>query len=186
MRATVDIGQTGLRIKLPNTELIKLDHGSRHLSIPGVAETTGQAIANGIRGAGIRNEPQDPLEISVGTTGFAPAGARQMAAILIRDLGAHTVTVASDIVTAHLAAHRENYDGITVIAGTGLAVCAHSPDAGFRVLASTGWLLGDLGGGYAIGAQGLRSALRFEDRAGGSRLLYDLACSTFGSVRGGL
>lgn len=73
--------------------------------------------------------------------------------------------------------------GIAVIAGTGSVALARSVAAGRHTLkGGWGWLMGDQGGGFAIGLAGLRAAARADDGTGPPTELNDRLCSALGAA----
>lgn len=73
--------------------------------------------------------------------------------------------------------------GIAVIAGTGSVALARSVAADRHTLkGGWGWLMGDQGGGFAIGLAGLRAAARADDGTGPSTELGDRLCAALGAA----
>lgn len=179
----IDVGQTGIRILDFQGCLRDLPHAALHLNLPGAAETLAEALVDYIQ------EDEDfanakPLRIAMSVTGFSRHGARELLNRLCAALPIERAVVTSDLIATHLSAHDQEI-GVTLIAGTGLTALASSP-RDVRVLGGTGWLLGDIGGGFWIGSSGLREALNFDDGTGGSRYLHEAALNRFGSLRDAL
>jgi glucosamine kinase len=77
----------------------------------------------------------------------------------------HTLVLASDALAA-LATGTLGSGGIGLIAGTGVVAVAKGRSGGPIRRGGWGWLLGDEGGGFWIGLQGLRAAARHLDGTG--------------------
>lgn len=72
--------------------------------------------------------------------------------------------------------------GIAVIAGTGSVALARSVIAHRHVLAGGwGWLMGDQGGGFAMGVAALRAAALDSDGTGPPTVLGELLCDALGT-----
>ena len=81
----------------------------------------------------------------------------------LRDSGvAHLVVVGSDVEAAHADAFGTG-PGVLLVAGTGSAVRAVDPRGEVVTVGGWGALLGDEGGGYGIGLDGIRAVLRSAD-----------------------
>ena len=88
------------------------------------------------------------------------------------------VWLADDAVTAHAGALSLGW-GVSVTAGTGVACLAVPPDGAPRVIGGHGYLLGDEGGAFWIGREGLRAVLRAADGRGPSTALAGPASQRF-------
>ncbi|MCB7135857.1 N-acetylglucosamine kinase [Cellulosimicrobium marinum] len=126
---------------------------------------------------------------AVGATGLAtlvrdPA---ELHRALHDRLGPHgtglRTAVAADALTAHLGA-LGGRGGAVVAVGTGAIALGTDLRATWHRVDGWGHLLGDLGAGSWIGAQGLQAAVAAHDgrAAGGSRALLDAATARFGPV----
>ncbi len=181
----IDAGQSGARYVLSRPD------GSR-LTWTGPGVPAGVTAAAAIRGLLFNSvwERRGALDVDrivsvgAGVTGFH-AGAQGAAAAALPDwsgrLGTRQLLVADDAVTSYVGALGES-DGAVVAAGTGVTVLAcREGSAAVRV---NGWgsTLGDEGGGYWIGQQGLRSAYRSIDGRAGSPDLAELARTSFGDL----
>jgi N-acetylglucosamine kinase-like BadF-type ATPase len=180
----VDAGQSGSRFLLVRSD------GSR-------AAWTGRGLPSGVSpivalgGFLLENACRTDLlgsdrivGVGAGMTGFH-AGVHGLAASLLpawsQRLGAHELRLADDAVTSYLGALGDR-DGAVVAAGTGVTVLARgSRTPAVRV---NGWgpTLGDEGGGYWVGQEGLRSAYRYLDGRTGSEQLAELARESFGDL----
>ncbi|MER7053367.1 MULTISPECIES: BadF/BadG/BcrA/BcrD ATPase family protein [unclassified Streptomyces] len=122
--------------------------------------------------------------VVVGAAGLATLGDALRAELpdaLARELGARTVALVADAVTAYVGALGTR-PGAVVAAGTGLIATGTDLTRWHR---ADGWghLLGDCGGGAWIGRAGLEAALRAHDgRRGGSVPLLARAEERFGPV----
>jgi N-acetylglucosamine kinase-like BadF-type ATPase len=92
------------------------------------------------------------------------------------------VAVTSDVVAAHAGAFGGG-PGVVLAVGTGAVALAVGEDRGPALVDGRGYLVGDAGGGFAIGRAGLVAALRHGDgRAGGSATLAAAAQARFGPL----
>jgi glucosamine kinase len=108
-----------------------------------------------------------------------PAHADSLAERIGTAVGAAEVWVCDDAVTSHAGALSCGW-GVSVTAGTGVA-CLAVPDRGRpRIIGGHGYLLGDEGGGFWIGREGLRAALRAVEGRASPTVLRDLATERFG------
>ena len=98
--------------------------------------------------------------------GLAGAGNEQARAAVQKELLggmlAHRVVVGSDVEAAHADAFGEG-PGVLLVAGTGSIVRAVDPRGEVVTVGGWGALLGDEGGGYGIGLDGIRAVLRSAD-----------------------
>ncbi|WND39011.1 BadF/BadG/BcrA/BcrD ATPase family protein [Streptomyces sp. BB1-1-1] len=124
--------------------------------------------------------------VVVGAAGLATLGdalRAELPGALARELGARTVALVADAVTAYVGAIGPRA-GAVVAAGTGL-IATGTDLTRWRRADGWGHLLGDCGGGAWIGRAGLEAALRAHDgREGGSALLLARAEERFGPVAG--
>ncbi|MFE1025126.1 N-acetylglucosamine kinase [Streptomyces sp. NPDC058818] len=124
--------------------------------------------------------------VVVGAAGLATLGdalRAELPGALARELGARTVALVADAVTAYVGAIGPRA-GAVVAAGTGL-IATGTDLTRWRRADGWGHLLGDCGGGAWIGRAGLEAALRAHDgREGGSALLLGRAEERFGPVAG--
>ncbi|WP_345964202.1 BadF/BadG/BcrA/BcrD ATPase family protein [Streptomyces sp. BRB040] len=124
--------------------------------------------------------------VVVGAAGLATLGdalRAELPGALARELGARTVALAADAVTAYVGALGPRA-GAVVAAGTGL-IAVGTDLSRWRRADGWGHLLGDCGSGAWIGRAGLEAALRAHDgREGGSARLLARAEARFGPVAG--
>jgi glucosamine kinase len=130
------------------------------------AVTDARAAAAGFGLAGLRSD----------------AHARELTAELARRTGARVVV--GDDTDAALAGAFAGRPGIVVIAGTGSGAAGRDA-AGHTVrVGGHGFLLGDEGGGYWIGREAVRAALRAADGTGPATALTGVVERAFGSLGG--
>jgi N-acetylglucosamine kinase-like BadF-type ATPase len=96
-------------------------------------------------------------------------------------IAAPEVWVCDDSVTSHAGALSLGA-GVSLIAGTGVACLAVPPSGPPRMVGGHGYLLGDEGGGFWIGREGLRAALRAREGRGPMTGLTSLAEARFGDL----
>ncbi|ELP62287.1 BadF/BadG/BcrA/BcrD ATPase family protein [Streptomyces turgidiscabies] len=97
----------------------------------------------------------------------------------LRRLGipAHEIRIRSDIEAAFAAAPGPAgppADGLALVAGTGAVAMRIADRHCEKTVGGDGWLLGDDGGGFWIGREAVRAALRMADRRGGDTALAAL------------
>lgn len=95
-------------------------------------------------------------------------------------VGATDVLMVGDVVAAHAGALGE--PGVVVVAGTGSIALAVGPDGDSQRADGWGPLLGDAGGGYAVGRAGLRAAYEAADGRGPATVLTAYASSRLGGL----
>jgi N-acetylglucosamine kinase-like BadF-type ATPase len=108
------------------------------------------------------------------------AHADQLAAQLRARTGA--VVAVRDDTEAALAGAFRGGPGIVVIAGTGSGALGRDAAGRLARAGGHGFLLGDEGGGYWIGREAVRAALRGADRIGPPTALAGVTCSAFGDL----
>ncbi|MFJ9561363.1 BadF/BadG/BcrA/BcrD ATPase family protein [Streptomyces fuscichromogenes] len=147
----------GNALTVPAPELA--DHLAQAVAsaVPQAGRARVAAVVGGFAGAA-RAPEEEP--------GRARARAALTAALNRLGIGTGAVEVYSDIEAAFAGAPGQPADGLALVAGTG-AVAARIEG---RVLVATsggdGWLLGDDGGGFWIGREAARAALRAADGRG--------------------
>lgn len=92
------------------------------------------------------------------------------------------VWVTHDSVTSHLGALGDGH-GASIAAGTGSVILATSPDGAAQV-DGNGWILGDEGSGFWIGAEAIRRALRQADGRDPRTSLPGVVEERFGDLPG--
>lgn len=150
----IDIGQTGLRVRGDEGEVVGFSLGVTALTSEEHVRSLAQRIAAHIP-EGTRAE-----HVGVGLSGFVDGSdaPHALAAHLKEALGARSVVVAADAVTAFLGTVGAR-PGTVVICGTGVAALGIDTGASPRRIDARGYLLGDVGGGFWIGQRGLQAAL---------------------------
>lgn len=196
-----DVGKTRCRIQLARPSSSDgFEVLASHLGegAPGLAADLDATFGKLV--AGLEALPGDALgqarAIAVGAAGAQsdPGAAKELADRLAIHLDAQrqnaaghkiVVAVTTDAVTAHLGALGA-IAGTVVIAGTG-AVAYHLDEAGELAMAD-GWgpVIGDVGGGFWFGEQGLQAALAGADHRGPDTSLTAAAAdfSPTGELRG--
>ena len=91
------------------------------------------------------------------------------------------VWVCDDAVTSHAGALDLGW-GASLTAGTGVACLVVPEDGDARIVGGHGYLLGDEGGAFWIGREGLRAALRAAEGRSAQTALGELATRRFGSL----
>lgn len=176
-----DVGKTSCRAALFNDGKLVAD--ARSDGAPGVAEPGGaaaalDAMANAARAAGA--EQVDALGVGLAGLASAPSEADVIAKVLAGRHRTGRIALASDVVTAHAGA-LGGAAGVVVVAGTGSVALGLSGGVAVTV-DGYGYLIGDVGGGHAIGRAGLDAALRFHDGRAGSAALAERAEKRFGPL----
>ncbi|GAA3903397.1 BadF/BadG/BcrA/BcrD ATPase family protein [Streptomyces lacrimifluminis] len=132
--------------------------------------------------AGAVPEPDRPRVVAVaggfaGAAGTAdePGRVNALTALTeaLRRLGipAREIRISSDIEAAFAAAPDTPADGLALVAGTGAVAMRITARHCEKTVGGDGWLLGDDGGGFWIGREAVRVALRMADRRGGDTAL---------------
>ncbi|HEY8581766.1 MAG TPA: BadF/BadG/BcrA/BcrD ATPase family protein [Capillimicrobium sp.] len=178
----IDAGQTGVRAAA--------EGGAPGPELPGVRRMEGGVGPRDV--ADMLLQAFDALPgshaevdvVAVGLSGFELAteqDLREIARRLRFGTGAGRVALGSDGVTSLLGAVGREA-GIVVAVGTGVVTLGHDGAGAWARVDGWGSLLGDDGSGFAIGAAGLRAALRALDgREGGSSTLLDAAVAAYGA-----
>ena len=183
----LDLGKTGCRAAL-------FEGGERFcesvipadgtVSDPGGVEAALETLR---RAAGaLEDRPARVSTVCAGLAGVFERweAAPEIANGLRESLGAEEVIVTSDVFTSCCGALGGVRPGAVIAAGTGAVALAVGNDGGYARADGWGYLLGDEGGGYAVGRAGLASALRAHDGRGGSKELLRRARERFGAVEG--
>jgi len=110
----------------------------------------------------------------------APSRRRLCAEVAAR-VDAPQVWLADDAVTGHAGALSLAW-GCSVIVGTGVASLAMPRNGEARIIGGHGYLLGDEGGAFWIGSQGIRAVLQAIDGRGPSTALIAPAERHFGGL----
>jgi glucosamine kinase len=128
------------------------------------------------------------LETGAVAAGLGLAGVRTTADAnrIAAELRARTgvpVTVADDTEAALAGAFRGG-PGLVVIAGTGSGALGRNAEGRAARVGGHGYLLGDEGGGYWIGREAVRAALRAADGTGPPTALAAVVREAFGDLAG--
>ncbi|MFO0867691.1 MAG: N-acetylmuramic acid 6-phosphate etherase, partial [Pirellulales bacterium] len=124
--------------------------------------------------AAFHDAGREPTPVQVACLAIAGAGRPEEQAALRE--WALAQQVAREVLVTHdaepvLAAGTPDLWGIALIAGTGSLAWGRSPDGRTARCGGWGYLLGDEGSGYAVGAAALQAVLRAADGRGPSTLL---------------
>lgn len=123
----------------------------------------------------------DRAVLGLTTAPTDPVRALALAASVGEAIGAPEVWLSDDAVTNHAGALSCGA-GVSLTAGTGVA-CLVVPERGQpRIVGGHGYLLGDEGGGFWIGREGLGAALRADEGRADPTRLQDLAAARFGPL----
>jgi glucosamine kinase len=173
----VDGGQSAIRLRhSAGGETIEVDGISRGRD---TVRAVVDAVAEGWRHGGF--EPVDRVVLGLTTAPADAAGCRRLAGLVAAAVGAPEVWVADDAVTAHAGALSLGW-GVSVVAGTGVACLAVPENGEARIIGGHGYLLGDEGGAFWIGREGLRAALHAREGRGGPTTLAAAAEHRFGTL----
>lgn len=174
----VDGGQSAIRVRH--------SAGDAGAEVPGVSRQEGDVVAavaaavvTGWRAAGAH--PVDRAVLGLTTAPSDAASRDRLCAAVAAGTGAAEVWLADDAVTTHAGALSLGW-GVSVTAGTGVA-CLAMPRVGApRIIGGHGFLLGDEGGAFWIGREGLRAVLRAGDGRGAPTDLAGAAAARFGGL----
>jgi N-acetylglucosamine kinase-like BadF-type ATPase len=125
----------------------------------------------------------DRAVLGLTTAPTEPARAFRLAERIGAAIGAGEVWLCDDSVTSHAGALSLD-PGVSLVAGTGVACLAVPEHGSPRIIGGHGYLLGDEGGGFWIGREGLRAALRAAEGRGLQTSLTTLAEARFGGLAG--
>jgi len=170
----VDGGGTGSRAMVMTVEgkEIGVAHGPPALIDPsnpgGAAEAIGQTVGRAVAEAGLVLPAR---ALWAGLAGAGRDGVREAVEIALRSMGlAGEVGVGMDVEGAHQDAFGQGA-GVLLVVGTGSMAWGRDPEGREVRVGGWGGLLGDEGGGYWLGLQGLRAVVRAADGRGGETLL---------------
>lgn len=175
----VDGGQSAIRLRHSSSDRVVEVRGVSRLEGDTV-DTVASAIAQGWLGSGFG--PCDRIVLGLSTAPADRPSQDRLCRHVNRVIGADEVWLADDSVTCHAGALSLGW-GVSITAGTGVA-CLVVPETGEpRVLSGHGYLLGDEGGAFWIGREGLRAALRATDGRGPSTALVEAAARRFAGMQ---
>jgi glucosamine kinase len=176
----VDGGGTGCRAMLMGLdgEELHVAQGPPALIHPsnpgGAAEAIGQTVGRAVAEAGA---VLPAAALWAGLAGAGRPGVREAVEIALRTMGlAKVVGVGMDVEGAHQDAFGQGA-GVLVVVGTGSMAWGRDPEGGEIRVGGWGGLLGDEGGGYWMGLQGLRAVARAADGRDEVTLLSDTLLS---------
>ncbi|MEZ4595384.1 MAG: BadF/BadG/BcrA/BcrD ATPase family protein [Chloroflexota bacterium] len=174
----VDGGQSAIRLRHSSSERVVEVHGVSRLEGDTV-DTVASAIAQGWLGSGF--DACDRVVMGLSTAPVDQSSQVRLCTQVDRVIHAADVWLAGDAVTCHAGALSLGW-GVSITAGTGVA-CLMVPEVGEpSVLSGHGYLLGDEGGAFWIGREGLRAALRKADGRGPATALVEAAAARFGGI----
>ncbi|MFD4507217.1 BadF/BadG/BcrA/BcrD ATPase family protein [Streptomyces sp. NPDC058457] len=147
----------GNALTVPGPELA--DHLAEAVAsaVPEAGRERVAAVAGGFAGAA-RAPEEEP--------GRVRARAALSTALTRLGIGTQAVEVYSDIEAAFAGAPGQPADGLALVAGTGAVAARIEGRALVATSGGDGWLLGDDGGGFWIGREAARAALRAADGRG--------------------
>ena len=152
----VDGGQSSIRLRHSSGERVVEVAGVSHQEGDTI-ELVAAAIAGGWRDGGF--DPVDLVVLGLTTAPLDPGDSDRLCRLVGAATGAAEVWLADDAVTAHAGALSMGW-GISLSAGTGVACLARPANRPPRLIGGHGFLLGDEGGAFWIGREGLRAVLR--------------------------
>ena len=171
----VDGGQSGIRLRHSSGDRVVEVEGVSRLEGDTVA-TVAATIAEGWQASGFQPIDRVVLGLSTAPTDADPRG--RLCALVGQATDAADVWLADDAVTTHAAALSLGW-GVSVVAGTGVACLAVPEDGEPHLIGGHGYLLGDEGGAFWIGREGLRAVLRALDGRGAPTALSIAAAERF-------
>ncbi|WP_078503982.1 BadF/BadG/BcrA/BcrD ATPase family protein, partial [Streptomyces viridochromogenes] len=156
------VGGPGNALTVPGPQLTEHLVEALAQAVPERLRSRVASVAGGFAGAS-RTAPDEPGRIK----------AHAALALALRRLGidAASVEIHSDIEAAFAAAPGCPADGLALVAGTGAVAARITARACTATAGGDGWLLGDDGGGFWIGREAVRVALRMADGRGGPTAL---------------
>ncbi|WP_369173164.1 N-acetylglucosamine kinase [Streptomyces sp. R28] len=152
----------GNALTVPGPQLIEHLAEALALAVPEELRGHVAAVAGGFAGAS-RTAPDEPGRIK--------AHAALTVALSRLGIDAGSVEIHSDIEAAFAAAPGNPADGLALVAGTGAVAVRIAGRECAETVGGDGWLLGDDGGGFWIGREAVRVALRMADGRGGPTAL---------------
>jgi N-acetylglucosamine kinase-like BadF-type ATPase len=175
----VDGGQSAIRLRHSSSDRVVEVRGVSRLEGDTV-DAVASAIAQGWLGSGFG--PCDRVVLGLSTAPADWPSQDRLCRHVNRVIGADEIWLADDSVTCHAGALSLGW-GVSITAGTGVA-CLVIPETGEpSLLSGHGYLLGDEGGAFWIGREGLRAALRAADGRGPATSLVDAAARRFSGLQ---
>jgi N-acetylglucosamine kinase-like BadF-type ATPase len=176
----VDGGQSSIRVRH--------SRGRRDIEVGGVSRLEGDVIRAVARAVVDAWQQLGKVRVDRVVLGLTTAPAdrfeqRELCSLVGRSVDARQVWLADDAVTTHVGALSLGW-GLSVTVGTGVASLAMPENEGRPcTISGHGFLLGDEGGAYWIGREGLRAVLRALDGRGPATRLGNAAVTRFGDTR---
>ncbi|MFE6176510.1 BadF/BadG/BcrA/BcrD ATPase family protein [Streptomyces sp. NPDC056464] len=152
----------GNALTVPGHQLTEHLAEALALAVPEALRGRVVAVAGGFAGAS-RTAPDEPGRIR--------AHAALTVALSRLGIEAGSVEIHSDIEAAFASAAGTPADGLALVAGTGAVAVRITGRVCAETVGGDGWLLGDDGGGFWIGREAVRAALRMADGRGGPTAL---------------
>ena len=172
----IDIGQTGSRLR--SSDGLEFHKGPAFNREAGVISS----IRNTLVAA--QNPKTDIVSLSLtGLRGFVP-DPNEIGKLCHSLTGAEAVAVIDDGFAA-LSGALDGKDGLAISVGSGVVAVAKNGNA-VAHRDGDGPILGDDGGGFWIGREGLRSALKFHEDRGPETILLERVESKFGAIYAGI
>lgn len=168
----IDAGQSGIKVRHIDGAAVRDWAGPGIRTdlplLPQLAEVLAEAVRRG--GAA--------TSVGIGVSGLTD-GAADARALLVGSaaLGAHSLTLAHDSITAYLGA-LDNEHGVVVASGTGVVSLAVGEHDVARI-DGWGYLMGDAGSGYWIGRAALEAVMRAYDGRGPATALTQVVLADF-------
>lgn len=175
----VDGGQTGLRARLADDPRIVEAAGVVRLD-PDTDRLLAARVGDLWRELG--SPPVDTVAMGLTTMPSTPESARALAESVAEITGARTVLATEDAITAHIGS-LPGFVGVSLTVGTGIACIGSAPGRPAVRIDGHGVLLGDDGGGFWIGREGLRAVLRAREGRAPETALDAAAVRRFGAAR---
>jgi N-acetylglucosamine kinase-like BadF-type ATPase len=174
----VDGGQSTIRVRY--SEAVGM------VELTGVSHQEGDTIGSVATNVGdgwraLGGLPVDRAVLGLTTSPADEPSRRRLCERVADAVNAPEVWLADDAVTAHAGALSLGW-GVSVTAGTGVACLAVPPVGRPAVVGGHGFLLGDEGGAFWIGREGLRAVLRAGDGRGARTSLEGPAAERFGGL----
>lgn len=178
----VDGGQSAIRVRH--------SHGTGDGEVSGISRLEGnvisavaRAIVEGWKQTGRR--PVDRLVMGLTTAPVERYEQGELCSLAGRSVKSHDVWLMDDAVITHAGGLSLGW-GVSLTVGTGVACLALPEDPADhpQLVSGHGFLLGDEGGAYWIGREGLRAAMRRWDGRGPATELVEAAEATFGRMNG--
>ncbi|MDF9812536.1 BadF/BadG/BcrA/BcrD ATPase family protein [Streptomyces sp. SPB162] len=144
-------GGPGNAMSVPRAELTRNLTAALGAAVPVDLRGSVVAVLGGFAGAALDTGPDTGHDLARSCLG---------AALAATGMGAGRVAVRGDIEIAFASAPGMPADGLLLIAGTGAAAARITGRRQELTVDGDGWLLGDEGGGFWLGREAVRAALR--------------------------